>query len=105
MITEQQHVETIVKAAFAEISIILSFHDEAQKHLCDPEGDQVNVHYLGAECRHIILHLQVINVVEDFYVHLLFCRLCSALSVWLDILLHLLKHLMRLTGMSSRNEV
>ncbi|KAG6653101.1 autophagy-related protein 2-like isoform X1 [Carya illinoinensis] len=59
MPSEQQHVETIVKAAFAEISIILSFHDEAQKHLCDPEGDQVNVHYLGAECRHIILHLQV----------------------------------------------
>jgi hypothetical protein len=60
LITEQQHVETSVKATFAEISVVLSFHDEDQKHLCDPEVDQVNVHYLGAECRDIVLRLQVI---------------------------------------------
>ncbi|KAB1207098.1 Autophagy-related protein 2 [Morella rubra] len=56
---EQQHVETSVKAAFAKISVVLSFNNEDQSHLSDPEGDQVNIHYLGAECKDISLCLQV----------------------------------------------
>ncbi|KAK7826810.1 autophagy-related protein 2 [Quercus suber] len=59
IVTEQQHVETTVKAAFAEISVMLSFHDEDQKNLCDPEDDLVNVHCLAAECRDIVLLLKV----------------------------------------------
>ncbi|KAL4615459.1 hypothetical protein ACB092_07G126400 [Castanea dentata] len=57
--SEQQHVETTVKAACAEISVMLSFHDEDQKNLCAPEDDLVNVHCLAAECRDIVLLLQV----------------------------------------------
>uniref|UniRef100_A0A2N9I0Q6 Autophagy-related protein 2 n=1 Tax=Fagus sylvatica TaxID=28930 RepID=A0A2N9I0Q6_FAGSY len=56
--SEQKHVETTVKAAFADISVVLSFHNEDQ-NLCDPEGDLVNVHWLAAECRDIALLLQV----------------------------------------------
>ena len=65
IVTEQQHVETTVKAAFAEISVMLSFHDEDQKNLCDPEDDLVNVHCLSAECRDIVLLLKVINVLAE----------------------------------------
>jgi autophagy-related protein 2 len=64
LIAEQKHVETTVKAAFAEISVVLSFHDEDQ-NLCDPEGDLVNVHWLAAECRDIALLLQVIIVLAE----------------------------------------
>ncbi len=83
MITEQQHVETSVKATFAEISVVLSFHDEDQKHLCDPEVDQVNVHYLGAECRDIVLRLQVIIGLREFlspFCGLLFVLYTSCLA-------------------------
>ncbi|KAF5444049.1 hypothetical protein F2P56_036553, partial [Juglans regia] len=57
--SEQQHVKTTVRAALAEISFMLSFHDEDQRHLCDPPGDQANVHHLGSEWRDIVLQLQV----------------------------------------------
>lgn len=55
-----------MKAAFAKISVVLSFHNEDQSHLSDPEGDQVNIHYLGAECKDISLCLQVINVLGEY---------------------------------------
>lgn len=61
--SEQQHVQTNVKATFAGISIIISFHDEDQNHLNDGNGDRIhvdsNVHYLGAECSDIIVFMQV----------------------------------------------
>ncbi|XP_022746308.1 autophagy-related protein 2-like [Durio zibethinus] len=61
--SEQQHVETNLKAAFAGISIVLSFHDEDQDHLYDLNGDVINnssnIHYLGIECRDISLLVQV----------------------------------------------
>ncbi|KAJ4716330.1 autophagy-related protein 2-like [Melia azedarach] len=61
--SEQQHVQTNLKANFAGISIVFSFYDEEQKHLCDLNGNQMNggscVHYLGAECRGIFLVVQV----------------------------------------------
>lgn len=61
--SEQQHVQTNLRATFAGISIIISFHDEDQKHLNDENGDRVhvgsNVHYLGAECSDISIVMQV----------------------------------------------
>ncbi|XWS39960.1 hypothetical protein CRYUN_Cryun18bG0099200 [Craigia yunnanensis] len=61
--SEQHHVETNLKAAFAGISIVLSFHDEDQDHLYDLNGDVINnssnIHYLGIECRDISLLVQV----------------------------------------------
>ncbi|XWS54815.1 hypothetical protein CRYUN_Cryun10bG0121600 [Craigia yunnanensis] len=61
--SEQQHVETNLKAAFAGISIVLSFHDEDQDQLYDLNGGVINsnsnIHYLGIECRDISLLVQV----------------------------------------------
>ncbi|XVF67592.1 hypothetical protein PTKIN_Ptkin10aG0133500 [Pterospermum kingtungense] len=61
--SEQQHVETNLKAAFAGISIVLSFHDEDQDHLYDLNGDVIknssDIHYLGIDCRDISLLVQV----------------------------------------------
>jgi hypothetical protein len=105
LITEQQHVETSVKATFAEISVVLSFHDEDQKHLCKPEVDQVNVHYLGAECSGIVLLLQVIYGLRDILSPFCVLLLCSTLVVWHDIPYTHSKSLIRCAGMSSRNEV
>uniref|UniRef100_A0A5B6ZZ23 Autophagy-related protein 2 n=1 Tax=Davidia involucrata TaxID=16924 RepID=A0A5B6ZZ23_DAVIN len=63
MPTEQQHVETNLKATVAGISFFFSFLDEDQKHLSDLKGDQMNVgsnvHYLGAKCKDMLLVLQV----------------------------------------------
>ncbi|GKV22503.1 hypothetical protein SLEP1_g32368 [Rubroshorea leprosula] len=61
--SEQQHVQTNLKATFAGISIILSFHDEDQNHTNEQNGYRIhggsNVHYLGAECSDIFLLMQV----------------------------------------------
>ncbi|XP_034681405.1 autophagy-related protein 2 isoform X10 [Vitis riparia] len=61
--TEQQHVETNLKATIAGISVVFAFHDENQRHSCDLGGAQanvgLNVHYLGAECRDMLFILQV----------------------------------------------
>ncbi|KAI9181365.1 hypothetical protein LWI28_014271 [Acer negundo] len=61
--SEQQHVQTNLRANFAGISIVLSFYDEDQKHLYELKGHQISdgshVHYLGAQCRDIILGMQV----------------------------------------------
>ncbi|KAA8545884.1 hypothetical protein F0562_020665 [Nyssa sinensis] len=63
MPTEQQHVETNLKATFAGISVFFSFLDEERKHLSDLKGDQMNVgsnvHYLGAKCKDMLLVLKV----------------------------------------------
>ncbi|XP_060676468.1 autophagy-related protein 2 isoform X1 [Ziziphus jujuba] len=60
--SEQQHVETNLKATFAGISVFLSFQDENKKYPCD-KGDQINaasyIPHLGAECRDIQLGVQV----------------------------------------------
>ncbi|XVE93352.1 hypothetical protein REPUB_Repub01dG0184500 [Reevesia pubescens] len=58
-IFQQQHVQTNFKAAFAGISIVLSFHDEDQDHLCDLVNVSSNIHYLGIECRDTSLLVQV----------------------------------------------
>ncbi|KAJ4963605.1 hypothetical protein NE237_023544 [Protea cynaroides] len=52
--SEQKHVETNLKATIAGISVILSFHDEEQKHVSDLK----NVHYLGSKCGDVLLVLQ-----------------------------------------------
>ena len=61
--TEQQHVETNLKATIAGISIVFAFHDENQRHSCDLGGAQANVgsnvRYLGAECRDMLFISQV----------------------------------------------
>ena len=61
--TEQQYVETNLKATIAGISIVFAFHDENQRHSCDLGGAQANVgsnvHYLGAGCRDMLFILQV----------------------------------------------
>ncbi|MBA0614169.1 hypothetical protein Godav_014496 [Gossypium davidsonii] len=57
--SEQQHVQTNLKAAFAGISIVLSFHDEDLDHLCDLIDLSSNIHYLGIECRDISVLVQV----------------------------------------------
>ncbi|XP_022725387.1 autophagy-related protein 2-like isoform X2 [Durio zibethinus] len=57
--SEQQHVQTNLKAAFAGISIVLSFHDEDPDNLCDLINISSNIHYLGIECRDISLVVQV----------------------------------------------
>ncbi|KAA8536189.1 hypothetical protein F0562_028667 [Nyssa sinensis] len=61
--TEQQHVQTNLRATVAEISVFFSFLDEDPKQLSDPKGDRMNagsnVHYLGAKCKDMLLILQV----------------------------------------------
>ncbi|XP_031260319.1 autophagy-related protein 2 isoform X2 [Pistacia vera] len=61
--SEQQHVQTNLKAVFAGVYIVFSFHDEDEKQSYDGKGDQINVeshiHCLGAECRDISLVVQV----------------------------------------------
>ncbi|XWS62890.1 hypothetical protein CRYUN_Cryun06bG0049400 [Craigia yunnanensis] len=57
--SEQQHVQANLKAAFAGISIVLSFHDEYRDNLCDLISISSNIHYLGIECRDISLVMQV----------------------------------------------
>ncbi|XVF01245.1 hypothetical protein REPUB_Repub04eG0071400 [Reevesia pubescens] len=57
--SEQQHVQTNLKATFAEISTVLSFHDEDQDHLCDLINISSNIHCLGIECRGTSLLVQV----------------------------------------------
>ncbi|KAF8405048.1 hypothetical protein HHK36_009945 [Tetracentron sinense] len=51
--SEQQHVETNLKATVAGISVVFSFHNEDQKHSCDLKGDHTNLglnaHYLGPQ--------------------------------------------------------
>ncbi|XP_062091472.1 autophagy-related protein 2 [Humulus lupulus] len=61
--SEQQHIETNLKANFAGVSVFLSFQDEDQKVIFRSKGDQINadsyIPYLGAECRDILLSMQV----------------------------------------------
>ncbi|KAK8626857.1 hypothetical protein V6N13_134487 [Hibiscus sabdariffa] len=57
--SEQQHVQTNLKADFAGISIVLSFHDEDLDHSCDLIHARSSIHYLGIECRDISVLVQV----------------------------------------------
>ncbi|KAL2344831.1 hypothetical protein Fmac_006116 [Flemingia macrophylla] len=59
--SEQQHMETNLRAAFAGISIVLSFCDE-QNHYSEPEIGQkvgLQIDHLGAECDDIVIALQI----------------------------------------------
>lgn len=84
--TEQQHVETNLKATFAGISVFLCFQDGNKKYPCD-KGDQINaasyIPYLGAECRDILLVVQVITVAGNSS-HPLICVLiiCAIETCW-----------------------
>lgn len=69
MCTEQQHVETNLKATLAGISVVFSFQNENRTHFCDTKGAHSAVLYLGAECRDILLVMQVIPVLGE---HLVF---------------------------------
>lgn len=61
--TEQQHVETNLKANVAGISLIFSFHDEDELHTSDLSCYQEKIdsylHFLDLECSNIQLKLQV----------------------------------------------
>ncbi|XP_039063001.1 autophagy-related protein 2-like [Hibiscus syriacus] len=57
--SEQQHAQTNLKASFAGIFIVLSFHDENLDHLCDLVHASSSIHYLGIECRDISVLVQV----------------------------------------------
>ncbi|KAK4784612.1 hypothetical protein SAY86_018980 [Trapa natans] len=61
--SEQQHVQTNLKATVAGISLILSFHDEDELHSSDLRCNQEKVdsylHFLVLECYNIHLQLQV----------------------------------------------
>ncbi|KAL1290521.1 hypothetical protein HN51_059004 [Arachis hypogaea] len=60
--TEQQHVETNLRATFAGISVVLPFCDEEQEQFCDPKLDKLGrfkIDYLGATWNKIVLTLQV----------------------------------------------
>ncbi|XP_061367133.1 autophagy-related protein 2 [Gastrolobium bilobum] len=59
--SEQQHVETNLRATFAGVSVILSFCDE-QNHFYDPKINKMvglQIDYLGAECNEIVFSLEV----------------------------------------------
>ncbi|KAF5727248.1 hypothetical protein HS088_TW22G00937 [Tripterygium wilfordii] len=61
--SEQQHVQTNLKATFAGLCITISFDDEDHKLPCGQKVNQMNngsnLHYMGAECRDILVGLQV----------------------------------------------
>ncbi|KAJ6936770.1 hypothetical protein NC652_011455 [Populus alba x Populus x berolinensis] len=61
--SEDQHVQTNLKATLAGISILLSFQDDDQEDLYGQKSDQntvdLEVHCLGAECKDIFVVLQV----------------------------------------------
>lgn len=61
--SEQQHVETNLKANFAGVSVFLSFQDEDEKFMFHGDGDQTSaglyVPYLGAEYQDILFVVQV----------------------------------------------
>ncbi|XP_024029007.1 autophagy-related protein 2 [Morus notabilis] len=61
--SEQQHVETNLKANFSGVSVFLSFQDEDQKFMFHADGDRTSaglyVPYLGVECQDILLIVQV----------------------------------------------
>ncbi|KAL5541102.1 hypothetical protein UlMin_043388 [Ulmus minor] len=60
--SEQQHVETNLKATLAGVSVFLSFQDEKQKCLFDTDGQATGgsfVPYLGAECKDIFLLMKI----------------------------------------------
>ncbi|KAK6916462.1 Autophagy-related protein 2/VPS13, C-terminal [Dillenia turbinata] len=60
---EQQHVETNFKSTIAGISVLFSLNDEDTRPAHDLKNEKINicssVHYLTAECQHILLVLEV----------------------------------------------
>ncbi|KAK7400811.1 hypothetical protein VNO78_12118 [Psophocarpus tetragonolobus] len=60
--SEQQHMETNLRAAFAGISVVLSFCVDEENNFSDPEighKDGLQIDYFGAECTDITIALQV----------------------------------------------
>ncbi|GAV66348.1 ATG_C domain-containing protein/Chorein_N domain-containing protein [Cephalotus follicularis] len=68
--SEQQHVQTNLRATVASISVLFSFHDEDKKQLYDLKDNEINVcsdaHYLVAELRDIDVALQVCPQILKF---------------------------------------
>ncbi|XP_034927983.1 autophagy-related protein 2 isoform X1 [Populus alba] len=61
--SEDQHVQTTLKATLAGVSVLLSFQDEDQEYLCGQKSDQntvgLEIRCLSAECKDIFVVLQV----------------------------------------------
>lgn len=73
--TEQQLVETNLKATLAGISVLFSLLDGDHEHSCDVESVGTNVgsraHYLGAKFEDMVLVLQVLVTLSSFFLSVL----------------------------------
>lgn len=70
--TEQQLVETNLKATLAGISVLFSLLDGDHEHSCDV-GTNVGsrAHYLGAKFEDMVLVLQVLVTLSSFFLSVL----------------------------------
>ncbi|CAN4112202.1 unnamed protein product [Withania somnifera] len=61
--SDQQHLETNLRATVAKVSLLLSFIDEEERHHCTVDADKGNagfsVHYINANFQDLLLVLQV----------------------------------------------
>ncbi|CAN4107707.1 unnamed protein product [Withania somnifera] len=61
--SDQQHLETNIRATVAKVSLLLSFIDEEERHHCTVDADKGNagfyVHYINANFQDLLLVLQV----------------------------------------------
>lgn len=61
--SDQQHLETNLRATIAKVSLLLSFIDEEERHHCTMDADKGNagfyVHYINANFQDLLLVLQV----------------------------------------------
>lgn len=62
-LTDQQHLETNIRATVAKVSLLFSFIDEEERHCCTVDADKGNagfyVHYISASFQDLLLVLQV----------------------------------------------
>lgn len=61
--SDQQHLETNIRATVAKVSLLFSFIDEEERHRCTVDADKGNagfyVHYISASFQDLLLVLQV----------------------------------------------
>ncbi|XP_060168251.1 autophagy-related protein 2 isoform X1 [Lycium barbarum] len=61
--SDQQHLETNLRATVAKVSLLFSFIDEEERHRCTVDADKGNagfyVHYISATFQDLLLVLQV----------------------------------------------
>ncbi|PHU10410.1 hypothetical protein BC332_22270 [Capsicum chinense] len=61
--SDQQHLETNLRAKIAKVSLLLSFMDEEERHCCTVDANKGNagfyVHYMNANFQDLLLVLQV----------------------------------------------